>query len=262
MDYISRPYTHSTVYKKRPIVGVVWHDTEGTTPLTTFQSGGSWHWLIDRDGTLYRDVVEGRAAWHVQATGHTAESVALTRWRPPWLIVCPDGRVSDANYCCIGIEMVSAAVFRAQGVPFTEAQYATARVLTVDIEERYGRLWHVGHGLLQTDRTDPVQYDWARAGMVWSDDGYGYRYTPEENPMAILNDAELLEAANKAWGELRGVPCNPDSGFYKAWRDELRAGRYKGLPVAGELGTTFGTTQCFDQGMAVWKAGKPVSWDG
>lgn len=84
----------------------------------------------------------------------------------------------------------------------------------------------------------------------------------EPKLMAILSSEERYEAINKAWGELRGVPAVKGNGFYTSWEESLLAGDYKGLPVGGEMGTTFGTLQCFDHGMAVWKPNQPVSWKG
>jgi outer membrane murein-binding lipoprotein Lpp len=163
LTFIDRPVTaHYSVYPNRPITGIVLHDSESAGPLRVDQSQGSWHWLIDHDedGTLYCDVSEAHAAWGVFATGHSAESLAKTKWRPPWLVRCPDDSVSDANYCAIHIEMVSYQGYRDAGIPYTRGQYMTLAALIRDIFARRGVLPIVGHGQVQTDRSDPVQFNW------------------------------------------------------------------------------------------------------
>jgi hypothetical protein len=165
LTFIDRLVTaHYSVYPNRPITGIVLHNTESAGPLRVDQSQGSWHWLIDHDedGTLYCDVSEKHAAWGVFATGHSAASIAKTKWRPPWLVRCPDDGVSDANYCAIHIEMVSYQGYRDDGIPYTRGQYVTLAALIRDLFARRGVLPIVGHGQVQTDRSDPVAFDWDR----------------------------------------------------------------------------------------------------
>ena len=91
----------------------------------------------------------------------------------------------------------------------------------------------------------------------------------EPEIMAVLTPDERYEAINKVWTEVRGVPCNRESGFYISWEENLLKSEgtdpkfyYRGLPIRGEMGTTFGTVQPFDHGLVVWKNGEPVSWEG
>lgn len=160
----------------RPIVGLVLHDTESGGPLTVAQSLGSWHWLIDRDGTCYSDVSEQNIAWHVRA---------CDRWRPQWMIAAPKQQFSDANYSCLGIELVSNLAYRQAGVPFTDDQYASLKDLLHNLFQRYGSLPTVGHGQLQLDRSDPVDFDWTRAGFGPFEGGWGYRWQESAPSTAI-----------------------------------------------------------------------------
>jgi hypothetical protein len=163
LAFIDRDVTaHYSIYPNRPVTGIVIHDSESAGALRVDQSQGSWQWLIDHDedGTLYCDVSEEHAAWGVFATGHSAESIAKTKWRPPWLVRCPDDGVSDANYCAIHIELVSYQGYRDAGIPYTRGQYVTLVALIRDIFSRHGVLPIVGHGQVQTDRSDPVQFNW------------------------------------------------------------------------------------------------------
>jgi len=80
----------------------------------------------------------------------------------------------------------------------------------------------------------------------------------------ILSDNNLIGVAKTAyvWGD---VPFNPDAAIAKAWMDELKAGRYRGRPVSGEVAipTTPGAVfQVFEQGVAVFLPGQDVSWKG
>lgn len=194
LDFIDRPVTvNYSVYPDRPIVGGFLHDTESLGPLRVDQSLGSWHWLIDRDGTIYCDVSEENAAWGVFATGHTSESIAKTRWYPPWLFRCPDSGVSDANYSGIHIEVVSHQQYRDQGVPFTDAQYESLALLIPDIHSRHSSIPWTGHGQVQTDRSDPVGLDWTRAGFGPFEMNWGYPWLgspPEDDEEAMLTPDE------------------------------------------------------------------------
>jgi hypothetical protein len=218
LTFIDRPVTaHYSVYANRPITGIVLHNTESAGPLRVDQSQGSWHWLIDHDedGTLYCDVSEKHAAWGVFATGHSAESIAKTKWRPPWLVRCPDDGVSDANYCAIHIELVSYQGYRDASIPYTSGQYATLRALLSDLYERYGELSIVFHRDVQTDRGDPVQFDAERAGLVRNpDDGYFFRV--ETDDMAKLSEDQraILE-------KMAGL--NANSSSIDSWLNEIGA---------------------------------------
>lgn len=260
ITYISRPWTHATSFANRPILGVVWHDTESRDTLTTFQSAGGWHWQIDRAGTIYRDCPEVTAAWHTDATD---------KWRPPWVVKCPGKRVSDANYCTIGVELVSDATWRASGVPFTQQQYTAVRALALDIEARHGPLWHVGHGELQANRTDPVQFDWPRGGFgARGPNGRSLLPSPDPggNPVRLLEDWQVKGWILADLYQQAGVPFNPDSGVNAAWLSEFRALRYRGLPVGAEhpIGEPrFGVWQQFEGGVVVYRDGDGVtSWEG
>jgi hypothetical protein len=192
LTFIDRPVTaHYSVYPNRPVTGIFLHNTESAGPLRVDQSQGSWHWLIDHDedGTLYCDVSEEHAAWGVFATGHSAESLAKTKWRPPWLVRCPDDGVSDANYCAIHIELVSYQGYRDAGIPYTSWQYDTLRALLADLYERYGELPIVFHRDVQTDRGDPVQFDAERAGLV-RDTSDGYFFRAETEDMAKVQELQ------------------------------------------------------------------------
>lgn len=217
LTYIDRPVTtHYSVYANRPITGIVLHNTESAGPLRVDQSQGSWQWLIDHDedGTLYCDVSEEHAAWGVFATGQSAESIAKTKWRPPWLVRCPDDGVSDANYCGIHIELVSYQGYRDAGIPYTSGQYTTLRALLSDLYERYGALPIVFHRDVQTDRGDPVQLDAERAGLA-RDTSDGYFFRAETDDMALTDDQRaILE-------KMAGL--NANSGSIESWLNEIGA---------------------------------------
>jgi hypothetical protein len=259
VNFLDRPAIHSTWYLNRPIRGITLHDTEGTSDLTTHESAGGWHWLIGRGGTIYRDCDEGEAAWHVLKTD---------RWRPSWMITAPDGGVSDANYCTIGIEIVSGETFRQQDLPYTDAQYAALRTLLADIYARRGPLPIVFHGDLQSDRSDPVRLDPARAGLERQGDRE-YRFTGDQPatiavalaPDVLIGDEQFRPIGEAVFGAQ--APFAPGTGLSDAWASELRAGRYRGRPLGGEtdLAAAGGAKyQLFESGVAIWIPGRGVTW--
>lgn len=147
--------TVSTFFAAKPenqeariIRGVVLHHTGGDKPVAC-HNAGSWHFLIDRDGTLYKDVAVQDVAFHAENTN---------KWRPSWVArTCSWVDCSDINTCSIGIEMVSPGTGTAT---FTSKQYECLKYLAHDIQQQYGSLWWVGHGEIQPDRHDPWKFDW------------------------------------------------------------------------------------------------------
>jgi murein DD-endopeptidase MepM/ murein hydrolase activator NlpD len=147
----STPFFTDTGFAVRPVSGVVLHDTE-TDDYVEPHAAGSWHYEIDRQGTVYRFVAEADVAWHVRATD---------KWHPLWLPRSSPWEVSPANAHTIGVELVSSQKWRNQGRPYTAAQYRSLQALLLDLRTRYGALPVVGHGHVQADRSDPVWLDWA-----------------------------------------------------------------------------------------------------
>lgn len=161
----------------RRILGVVLHHTGGNS-VVPCHSNGSWHWQVGRDGTLYADVQEQHVAWHTRA---------CDRWRPLWMTRgCSWANVSEPNTSTIGIEIVSAA----GSTPITDEQHASMRWLTAQLHARYGDLWYVGHGELQTDRrlSEPDNLDHAHCGLGEFVPGYGRSYIGTGD--ANVTDAE------------------------------------------------------------------------
>jgi N-acetylmuramoyl-L-alanine amidase len=98
---------------------VVLHDTTAVTAASTLgwfadpASAVSAHYLVDRDGTLYRCVEEARSAWHA----------GVSAW---------EGR-SAVNTWSIGIELVHRAPSE-----YPPAQLAALHALLVDVCQRHG----------------------------------------------------------------------------------------------------------------------------
>jgi N-acetyl-anhydromuramyl-L-alanine amidase AmpD len=134
----------------------------------------SAHYLIDRDGTVYRLVPETRAAFHA--------GKGDLPWRP--------GRTDRLNATSIGIEMFAVGserdmrlflkpeayrAFRAKhpgAVGFTDRQYAALGQLIDDIRSRHpaierDRVHIVGHeDYAPSRRSDPGElFDWSRVGL-------------------------------------------------------------------------------------------------
>ena len=170
----------------RTIRGVVLHHTGGMSPVPCHASG-SWHYLIDRDGTTYKDVPEENVAWHCRATD---------RWRPDWVHrACQWAAASDINTCTIGIELVSAA----GTTPITPAQHAALRALAHDLSTRYGDLWYIGHGEVQTDRrtTEPDNLDWSAIGCGPFNSSNGRPWHIQEENDMTPEEAALIAAVRE-----------------------------------------------------------------
>ncbi len=101
----------------------------------------SAHYLIARDGTVYRLVAESDTSFH-------AGESKMPR---------PDGRLG-VNDFSIGIELIGG-----HRASFTEAQYQSLETLVRDIRTRHSIKAIVGHGDIASGRrTDPWNFDWNR----------------------------------------------------------------------------------------------------
>jgi N-acetyl-anhydromuramyl-L-alanine amidase AmpD len=118
--------------------------------------GVSAHYLILRDGEVYRLVPEDMKAWHAG----------------PGIMPAPDDR-TGVNEFSIGIELAAT-----ESSGFTDAQYEALNLLCIDIEERYRKkMVYVGHdmiageravamGLRKEPKVDPGPlFDWSRLGV-------------------------------------------------------------------------------------------------
>lgn len=198
---------HTTVYctkanPRRDPLGIALHNTV-TQSLVPPHPQGSWHYEIDRNGDIHQYVNDRDYAWHVRA---------CDEWRPPW-VQWRDTRVSEANSCTVGIELVSFAGNSAgQPVnpPYTDAQYAALHELLKLLYTRYGVLPIVTHGSMQSDRTDPVAFDFSRLPLVWKGDGYRLEDTPQ------MNDTTPEEReAMRPYFEMLGISVNMDTALMK-----------------------------------------------
>jgi murein DD-endopeptidase MepM/ murein hydrolase activator NlpD len=149
------PYQTGTGLARRPASGIFVHNTEAPS-VDAFaypHPEGSWHLEIARDGARHRFVADADVAWTVKLTD---------RWHPYWLPHVRPWDASPANCWGLHVELASNAKFRSQGRPYTDAQYAELRRVVADWRALYGPLPVVGHGMVQSDRTDPVYLDWRR----------------------------------------------------------------------------------------------------
>jgi N-acetyl-anhydromuramyl-L-alanine amidase AmpD len=135
------------------------------------KAGVSAHYLIDRQGTIYRLVKEQRVAYH-------AGKGVL-----PW----PPYRTNTLNSSSIGIEMMNISTWEdmkmfvakatwekvaKKDIGFTDAQYQSLALLLADIRSRwpqikFDRQHIIGHNTYAPKRrTDPGElFDWKRIGL-------------------------------------------------------------------------------------------------
>ena len=85
--------------------------------------------------------------------------------------------------------------------------------------------------------------------------------------VAILNGAQQAAVQAAVWGEHWNAAA-ADFAIPTSWREEWKAGRWRGKPLAAEQpvpaseANPAGSFQLFAAGCAAWLPGQPVSWDG
>jgi N-acetyl-anhydromuramyl-L-alanine amidase AmpD len=164
MDAIIRDTPYKTECP-RIIRGVVLHHT-GTKIVVEPRESGSWHYIVDRDGTIYNDVPDEDVAWHTARTD---------RWKPAWVANTAGAFYGSAiNSCTIGIELVCHPDFE-DSRGYTQPQLKALYGLFDQFKKDHGHLWYLGHGMVQADRRpkEPEGFDWQ--GFEW-DDKNGYKY--------------------------------------------------------------------------------------
>lgn len=101
--------------------------------------GVSAHYLIDRDGKIYRLVEDQNIAYHAGASK------------------MPDGR-TDVNNFSLGIEMLNQ-----EDTEYTKAQYAAVNELVSYLKKKYAIKYVVGHtDIAPARKTDPWNFDWKK----------------------------------------------------------------------------------------------------
>ncbi len=128
-----------------------WFDPKSIMPIY-IECGVSSHYMIDRDGVVYRLVPEAMRAWHCGGS----------------IMPAPDNRRS-VNEFSIGVELIAT-----DDSGFTGRQYCALGRLCREIEERYGAMRYVGHqdvagaravelGLRTEPKIDPGPlFEWRR----------------------------------------------------------------------------------------------------
>lgn len=203
-------------YPNRPVRGIGLHHS-ATTVLYSPVAGKSAHRVFMPDGTIYLQAP-------LDAAAHTI--LKTDRWRPSWMLRCPDGKVSDPNYCMINYEIIYAPQEPHFQRP-TPAQYASIKWALAQDYALFGANPIVGHGQLQSDKwaTEPHDFDYAQAdiGPMQPNIGRFYEQEPEvQNP---ATDAEI-----KGWLETYGTPVNMDTGIMQFAAASFR----NGPPPTGE----------------------------
>jgi hypothetical protein len=106
----------------------------------------------------------------------------------------------------------------------------------------------------------------AATALVFAEAGGVTPPSPEVITM-ILNGAQQAAVQAALWGDYWN-PAMADFALPTAWRDEWKAGRYRGRPLSGEEDIPAsedkpaGKFQVFELGVACWLEHHPVSWNG
>jgi hypothetical protein len=135
--------------KRRTIDTIVLHssyDALGSDPYSIKgiikeyeEYGVSAHYLIGRDGAVYRLVAEENVSYHAGVSK------------------VPDGR-TNVNDFSIGIELVNTTTGK-----YTDDQYEALKALLASLKKKYDIKYILGHSDIAPDRkTDPWNFDWKR----------------------------------------------------------------------------------------------------
>lgn len=214
-----------TYYPNRPRTTIFGHHTAGPS-LPTPSRGASWNHIIDRDpvATIY-------SAVPLDSAPHTISNT--NRHRPPSVLRCPDGRVSDANYCGVHVEIVYAPQAPYNQRP-TSSQLASLNTLLRYYYALYGPLPFWGHGEVDTTKwpTEPHGLDYAAAGLG-PHTSYG-RFlvnppTEDTCTMDPISDEDL-----KIYFEQLGTPVNMETAIIKRASRAYRVGETRGPAVSDE----------------------------
>jgi N-acetyl-anhydromuramyl-L-alanine amidase AmpD len=138
---------------------------------TLARAGASAHYLIDREGNVYRLVKETRTAWHAG------------KGTLPW----NTNHVGGMNAVSVGIEMMNISTWHdmrkfiskktydkvaKKDIGYTDAQYKSLNLLLADVRSRWPQIKMDRHHIiahstyLPKDRTDPGElFDWTRIGL-------------------------------------------------------------------------------------------------
>lgn len=148
MTILERPSPNVSPRSTSKLEVIVLHSTSGAMPgclewLTKAGSGVSAHYLVDREGHVYRLVPENEKAWHAGKSQYRGRG--------------------DVNQFSIGIELENASP---DTMPFADEQYVSLAQLVADIRGRHGPLPCVGHELVRVPGGSKVcpgaQFDYSR----------------------------------------------------------------------------------------------------
>lgn len=172
---VLRPSLASRVRRGKPVL-VVLHATAGSTLLGALQTlrdrGLSYHFLIDRDGSVIQAVDPKRVALHAGSSYGPLEAAAGVSRRQD-----KDGFFEagcSVNPCSIGISFVN----RNDGKdPYTAAQATACTALIERLKVQFPSLVHLStHALVSPGRkNDPLGFD--AAGMARQ---AGLRFWPRQ----------------------------------------------------------------------------------
>lgn len=128
--------------------------------------------------------------------------------------------------------------------------------------------WPFGWSKAQVEAAYHNPTDWwnASSALVLAEGGHPIPPQPPEVAM-ILTGAQQAAVQAAVWGEY----WNPDMADFAlptAWREEWKAGRWRGQPISTEQDIPAsedkpaGKFQLFTGGCACWLQDQPVSWNG
>lgn len=231
ITYRTLPSGLSVYYPGRIVRLGVLHHT-GRSAYDPVPDVASWDRTFKKNGsiTVWNDDLPERATFH---TGNTL------RWRPPAVAVCPDGRVSDANYSGIGYEI---QYDPDAGETPTPEQYSSIRwQLGID-HARFGPIIWVGHGQVDSTKrfSEPTALHFAALGCRWVD-GVGYLYEPPTQEEELIDPISADDF--KRYLEIYGVGANPATAIFNRAHLAYQRGERTGPLLGPEYDHTYPATE-------------------
>lgn len=212
------PPSSYRVYPNRPITYIGAHHAAdplgGNVP--TPKAGSSWHRLFRLDHVIY----------HTVPTNAAAHCILKNDLWPnhPSILRCPDGAVSNANYCGLQYEIEYNPADPNFEAP-TQSQIEDFKWQVRQDYALFGVIPILPHGMLQSDKwpSEPHLFPWAEAGFVWHPNlGYIIETPPPNQDPDYMNPA--TDEHIKGWLETLKVGVNMSTGIMQFVAEAYRQG--------------------------------------
>lgn len=142
---LKRLLKHSERPSGTTVTTVVLHHTAGASALSTIEYlrkplvMASYHYIVERDGTVYKCVPASKKAWHCGVSSG------------------PNGK--DVNRYSVGVAFAN----KGDGEEYPDAQLVAAGELIRSLRKQFPRLYYItSHRLITKRKIDPAYFDFVK----------------------------------------------------------------------------------------------------